>query len=102
MSNISNNELENQDAATDLPSSIAGPSPSDTSVNSIQFADGSVNDASDAVLSEAFVSNEPANSLPTGDISESALLDERALLACIVRTIPAGGKIRISSTVIVL
>ncbi|CAO2838530.1 unnamed protein product [Amaranthus hypochondriacus] len=98
VSNISNNELENQDAATDLPSSIAGPSPSDTSVNSIQFADGSVNDASDAVLSEAFVSNEPANSLPTGDISESALLDERALLACIVRTIPAGGKIRISST----
>uniref|UniRef100_A0A1J3IC04 DUF7725 domain-containing protein n=1 Tax=Noccaea caerulescens TaxID=107243 RepID=A0A1J3IC04_NOCCA len=29
---------------------------------------------------------------------ESALLDERSLLACIVRTIPAGGKIRISST----
>ncbi|XP_057522553.1 uncharacterized protein LOC130802550 isoform X2 [Amaranthus tricolor] len=98
VSNISNNEHENQDAATDLLSSIAGPSPPDTSGNSIQFADGSVNDASDAVLSEAFVSNEPANSLPTGNISESALLDERALLACIVRTIPAGGKIRISST----
>ncbi|KAL0710289.1 hypothetical protein Bca4012_017267 [Brassica carinata] len=30
---------------------------------------------------------------------ESALLDERSLLACIVRTIPAGGRIRISSTV---
>ncbi|CAF2121736.1 unnamed protein product [Brassica napus] len=29
---------------------------------------------------------------------ESALLDERSLLACIVRTIPAGGRIRISST----
>ncbi|CAH8339302.1 unnamed protein product [Eruca vesicaria subsp. sativa] len=29
---------------------------------------------------------------------ESALLDERSLLACIVRTIPAGERIRISST----
>ncbi|WZY81353.1 hypothetical protein YC2023_027737 [Brassica napus] len=33
---------------------------------------------------------------------ESALLDERSLLACIVRTIPAGGRIRISSTVRIL
>ncbi|KAG7537801.1 hypothetical protein ISN44_As13g016480 [Arabidopsis suecica] len=30
--------------------------------------------------------------------SESALLDERSLLTCILRTIPAGGRIRISST----
>ncbi|KAF3566854.1 hypothetical protein DY000_02016944 [Brassica cretica] len=30
---------------------------------------------------------------------ESALLDERSLLACIVRTIPAGERVRISSTV---
>ncbi|ESQ43133.1 hypothetical protein EUTSA_v10012857mg [Eutrema salsugineum] len=29
---------------------------------------------------------------------DSTLLDERSLLACIVRTIPAGGRIRISST----
>ncbi|KAF8083618.1 hypothetical protein N665_0763s0015 [Sinapis alba] len=29
---------------------------------------------------------------------ESALLDERSLLACIVRSIPTGGRIRISST----
>ncbi|XP_010482771.1 PREDICTED: ninein isoform X3 [Camelina sativa] len=29
---------------------------------------------------------------------ESALLDERSLLTCILRTIPAGGRIRISST----
>lgn len=31
--------------------------------------------------------------------SECALLDERSLLTCILRTIPAGGRIRISSTV---
>jgi hypothetical protein len=30
--------------------------------------------------------------------SECALLDERSLLTCILRTIPAGGRIRISST----
>jgi hypothetical protein len=33
-----------------------------------------------------------------GKATEIALLDERALLACIVRTIPPGGRIRISST----
>lgn len=33
------------------------------------------------------------------DLESSTLLDERSLLACIVRTIPAGGRIRISSTV---
>ncbi|KAJ4911380.1 Uncharacterized protein Rs2_06001 [Raphanus sativus] len=32
------------------------------------------------------------------NLESSTLLDERSLLACIVRTIPAGGRIRISST----
>ncbi|KAJ4907579.1 Uncharacterized protein Rs2_11237 [Raphanus sativus] len=32
------------------------------------------------------------------NLESAALLDERSLLACIVRTIPAGGRIRISST----
>ncbi|CAN8252778.1 unnamed protein product [Cochlearia groenlandica] len=34
------------------------------------------------------------------DERNSALLDERSLLACIVRSIPAGGRIRISSTLV--
>ncbi|OAY80331.1 hypothetical protein ACMD2_23659 [Ananas comosus] len=41
-----------------------------------------------------------SSSLPTGKAVEPALLDERSLLACIVRAIPAGsdGRIRISTT----
>ncbi|XP_042480701.1 uncharacterized protein LOC122061496 isoform X2 [Macadamia integrifolia] len=41
-----------------------------------------------------------SNSLTPGKISELTLLDEKSLLACIVRAIPAGsgGRIRISST----
>ncbi|XP_010666154.2 uncharacterized protein LOC104883348 isoform X2 [Beta vulgaris subsp. vulgaris] len=95
--NISNNETENQDIVTEHPSSVVGPS-SESSVRPVHFVDVTVNNASDTVSSEAYVSTEQADGLSAGNILESALLDERALLACIVRTIPAGGKIRISST----
>ncbi|PPS17086.1 hypothetical protein GOBAR_AA03499 [Gossypium barbadense] len=44
------------------------------------------------------VSTGQTNNLISAKTSETALLDERSLLACIVRTIPTGGKIRISST----
>jgi hypothetical protein len=50
---------------------------------------------SDTVLSEAFTTA----STTIAKAPETALLDERSLLACIVRTIPAAGRIRISSTV---
>lgn len=54
---------------------------------------------SDTVLSEALAST-GQTTIPK--VPETALLDERSLLACIVRTIPAAGRIRISSTVSVL
>lgn len=95
--NISNNEPEIQDVVTDHPSSAVGQSPSESSIHNVLFAEATMNNSGD-VSSEAFLSTEHANGLPTGKMPESALLDERALLACIVRTIPAGGKIRISST----
>ncbi|XP_058786706.1 uncharacterized protein LOC131661257 isoform X3 [Vicia villosa] len=50
---------------------------------------------SDTVLSEALAST-GQTTIPK--VPETALLDERSLLACIVRTIPAAGRIRISST----
>ncbi|XP_054797383.1 uncharacterized protein LOC129302483 isoform X3 [Prosopis cineraria] len=53
--------------------------------------------SADSVLSEASASTGHMN-LTVARTLEAALLDERALLACIVRTIPAGGRIRISST----
>ncbi|KAE9608828.1 hypothetical protein Lalb_Chr08g0239801 [Lupinus albus] len=50
------------------------------------------------VLPEAFASTGQTTSTTIAKTSETSLLDERSLLACIVRTIPAGGQIRISST----
>lgn len=55
--------------------------------------------ASGAVVPEVFVSSGLKIPMMVGKTSETPLLDERALLACIVRTIPAGGRIQISSTV---
>ncbi|XP_028806627.1 uncharacterized protein LOC114761438 [Neltuma alba] len=49
------------------------------------------------ILSEAYASTRHMNSTIASSL-EAAPLDERGLLACIVRTIPAGGRIRISST----
>lgn len=88
--------------ATEQLDSTANVSASEASGHPVHFADATMNSAVDAGLSEGFVSATPANSLSTGKRTETALLDERALLACIVRTIPAGGKIHISSTVSML
>lgn len=58
--------------------------------------------ASAAVLPDiAPVGGRTSSSLPSGKITHPTLLDERSLLACIVRAIPAGsnGRIRISTTV---
>ncbi|XP_021858092.1 uncharacterized protein [Spinacia oleracea] len=96
--NISNSEPEIQDVLTEHPGSAIEPSPSESSVHNVHFSEATVNSAGDTVLSESFVSTDQADGLSIGKIPESALLEEGALLACIVRTIPAGGKIRISST----
>ena len=80
-------------------SSTPSPSPSEASVHHMHFREAAVSNATDSVLSEAAISTGETNSLSTGRTPETALLDERALLACIVRTIPPGGRIRISSTV---
>ncbi|MED6210030.1 hypothetical protein PIB30_060213 [Stylosanthes scabra] len=51
-----------------------------------------------SVFPEAFSSSGQTASTTIAKPTESPLHDERSLLACIVRTIPAGGRIRISST----
>lgn len=96
--NIADNRPQNQELATEELESAANVSASEASGHPVHFADATMNSAVDAGLSEGFVSATPANSLLTGKRTETVLLDERALLACIVRTIPAGGKIHISST----
>ncbi|XP_020236764.1 uncharacterized protein LOC109816249 isoform X2 [Cajanus cajan] len=67
--------------------------------NSVNRNEMIQNNSADSVLSEAFTSSTGLTASTTiAKISETTLLDEKSLLACIVRTIPAGGRIRISST----
>ncbi|KAF3626752.1 hypothetical protein FXO38_29088 [Capsicum annuum] len=68
--------------------------------NNVHNSTESVTDTvSDTVLTETYVA-EGQNAYAVGKSVEVNLLDEKALLACIVRTIPpgSGGRIRISST----
>ncbi|XP_021763324.1 uncharacterized protein LOC110728013 isoform X2 [Chenopodium quinoa] len=95
---ISNNGTEMHNVVTEQPCSAVEQSPSESSAHTVPFAEATVNNADDVASTESYVSTDQSNGLSTRKISESPLLDERALLACIVRTIPAGGKIRISST----
>ncbi|KAK9093817.1 hypothetical protein Scep_025286 [Stephania cephalantha] len=74
---------------------------SENSVELLKSHEGTGGSSSDMALSEVSASTGQAyNSQPSGKIPEPALLDERQLLACIVRAIPAGsnGRIRITST----
>ena len=71
-----------------------------SSIHNVNVSEMVINaSGSGVVVPEAFVSSGPKAPMMAGKTSEPALLDERALLACIVRTIPAGGRIQISSTV---
>ena len=91
--------LEDQVSTTEQSSSAANISQDDTSPHPVNFDKSTINNSNDVVLPEAFVSAGWTKSPTVGRTSEVVLLDERSLLACIVRTIPPGGRIRISSTV---
>lgn len=90
--------VEEQTLTAEQPTPTSNTSPSDTSIHPVNLDKTTLNNATGAVLHEAFVLTGQTNSLAVGRTSE-VLLDERSLLTCIVRTIPAGGRIRISSTV---
>ncbi|KAG6714315.1 hypothetical protein I3842_05G198000 [Carya illinoinensis] len=92
------NGLEGQLSTAEEPSSVANPLASDASIHSVNLSETAVNNVASAALPESIVSIDQANTPTGGKASEPTLLDERSLLACVVRTIPAGGRIRISST----
>ncbi|XP_044492610.1 uncharacterized protein LOC123216261 isoform X2 [Mangifera indica] len=96
--NLTDNGLLDEVVKAEEQSSAASASPSDSTISSINPGETTIKNDSVAALSEALISNAHLNTLMLGKTSDSTLLDERSLLACIVRTIPAGGKIRISST----
>lgn len=97
--NLNNQGLEGQVLTEEQTSSGASVSLSETSIHSVILSETTINNGTGTVMSEAFISTGQSNIVTSGKSSEIALLDERSLLACIVRTIPAGGRIRINSTV---
>ncbi|XP_008234666.1 PREDICTED: uncharacterized protein LOC103333581 isoform X5 [Prunus mume] len=90
--------LEGQVLTTEQPISTTNLSKPDTSIPSVNLMETTINNTAGTVLPELFASTGHTNAPAVGKTSETALLDERSLLACMVRTIPAGGRIRISST----
>ncbi|GFY81795.1 hypothetical protein Acr_02g0000350 [Actinidia rufa] len=95
-----NHELESQEFTAEQASSPANAPSSETTITHVNLSEARVNNVNGVVLSEAFVLSSQKDIHTGGKPSETTLLDERSLLACIVRTIPpgSGGKIRISST----
>ncbi|KAL2339563.1 hypothetical protein Fmac_007503 [Flemingia macrophylla] len=94
---LSNDGSEGQVLLAEQASSSANAS--SVASNLVNHNEMIQNNSTDSVLSEPFTSSTgPAASTTVVKTSETSLLDEKSLLACIVRTIPAGGRIRISST----
>ncbi|KAL5737025.1 hypothetical protein ACOSQ2_031813 [Xanthoceras sorbifolium] len=95
---LTDHGIQGDVAKAEQPTSAVNSSPSDTSINSVNTGETTINSDTSSALPEALLSTGQMNTLIAGKTSEKDLLDERALLTCIVRTIPAGGRIRISST----
>ncbi|XP_059667300.1 uncharacterized protein LOC132312804 isoform X2 [Cornus florida] len=95
-----NNGLEGQGSTTEQASSVANALSIETPNNPVNFIKTTVKNPSNAVLPDVLVSSGQQDMHSVGRTPETPLLDERSLLACIVRTIPPGpgGRIRISTT----
>ncbi|KAG6752619.1 hypothetical protein POTOM_042641 [Populus tomentosa] len=96
--NVLNFNNHGQALMEEQASSAASASLSETSTHSVNVNETTINNGTAAVSTKALISSEQTNMVTGGKTSESPLLDERSLLTCIVRTIPAGGQIRINST----
>ncbi|KAF8379794.1 hypothetical protein HHK36_029243 [Tetracentron sinense] len=91
---LTNHSQEDQGLTTEQPNSVANTSSSDTPTRLVNFSETTdISEASFSAARESIL-------LTLGKIPEPTLVDERSLLACIVRATPAGsgGRIRISST----
>ncbi|KAF7830776.1 uncharacterized protein G2W53_013109 [Senna tora] len=91
-----NHGPEDQVFIAEQPSTAANTS--SHKIHSVNHSEMVTKSSTDSVLPEAYVTTGQTNSTAVARSSEAALFDERELLTCIVRTIPAGGRIRISST----
>ncbi|CAN1251065.1 hypothetical protein LINPERPRIM_LOCUS7609 [Linum perenne] len=97
--NLANDGLDRQTLPEEQPSSAASAPVSEPSAqHTVPLSETVINNGTGTNLPEAFMSTGQTTVMPAAKIPEPALIDERSLLACIVRTIPAGGRIRINST----
>ncbi|PIN22929.1 hypothetical protein CDL12_04366 [Handroanthus impetiginosus] len=94
---IIDHELENKIATMEHSHFAINASSSEAATNAVNFSEATSNTTSNAVLTNALGSTGQKSNI-VGKSGESYLLDERALLASIARTIGSGGRIRISST----
>ncbi|CAI0452642.1 unnamed protein product [Linum tenue] len=95
---LTNDGLERPIVSEEQESSVVDVSLPEASVQSARLTEAVINNGAGTTVPEAFISTGQANIATAAKALEPALIDERSLLACIVRTIPAGGRIRINST----
>ncbi|KAJ6748686.1 hypothetical protein OIU79_029731 [Salix purpurea] len=96
--NVLNFNNHSQALMEEQASPAASASLSETSTHSVNVNETTINNGTTAVPTKALISSEQTSMVTGGKTFETPLLDERSLLTCIVRTIPAGGRIRINST----
>ncbi|CAI0397558.1 unnamed protein product [Linum tenue] len=95
---LANDGLQRQIVSEEQQSSAVGVSLPEASVQSASLTETVISNGPGTTVPEAFTPTGQANIATAGKALEPPLIDERSLLACIVRTIPAGGRIRINST----
>ncbi|KAL2457728.1 DNA-MISMATCH-REPAIR-2 domain-containing protein [Abeliophyllum distichum] len=95
---VTDHGLEGKSLVMEQPSSDVNASSTEAPNHALNFRETTKNAASGAAPSDTFVSAAQKNIYVVGKPPEISLLDERSLLACIVRTIGSGGRTRISST----
>lgn len=99
---MTDHRLENRNSMVEQPSSSVNAPLSESPNHAVNISKITMNTASAAVssvVSDVTVYPGQKNSYVIEKPAEISLLDERSLLACIVRTIGSGGRIRIGSTV---
>ncbi|CAI0397567.1 unnamed protein product, partial [Linum tenue] len=94
--------LQRQIVSEEQQSSAVGVSLPEASVQSASLTETVISNGPGTTVPEAFTPTGQANIATAGKALEPPLIDERSLLACIVRTIPAGGRIRINSTLFLI
>ncbi|KAL2558812.1 hypothetical protein Fot_03551 [Forsythia ovata] len=95
---VTDRRLENVSSMMEQPNSTMNVHLSEAPDHAVNISKTTMNNVSGAGSSDASVSTGQKNSNVIEKPAEISLLDERSLLACIVRTIGSGGRIRIGST----